>query len=38
MEEVANITGGIHLHAENDEQLLEAFEFIAFQILVLLIE
>ena len=38
MEQVANITGGTHLHAENNRQLVEAFETIAKQIQVLLIE
>ena len=38
MQEVADITGGIHLHAETDQQLIEAFETIANQIQVLLIE
>jgi Mg-chelatase subunit ChlD len=38
MEEVAEIGGGIHLHAENDEELLEAFQTIARQLQVLLIE
>lgn len=38
MEEVATIAKGTHLHAETDEQLVEAFETIARQIQVLLIE
>ncbi len=38
METVADIGGGIHLHAENDEELLEAFQTIAKQLQVLLIE
>ena len=38
MESVANITGGIHLHAENDAQLIQAFQTIAEQIQVMLIE
>ena len=38
MEEVAEITGGIHLHANTDEELLEAFNTIANTIQVLTIE
>jgi len=38
MAEVAEIGGGIHLHADNDEELLEAFQTIARQLQVLLIE
>lgn len=38
MEEVAEITGGLHVHAENDEELLEAFDTIANTIQVLTIE
>ena len=38
MEEVAAITGGTHLHAETDEQLVEAFRTIARQLEVILIE
>ena len=38
MKRVATITGGIHLHAETNSQLVEAFETIAKQIQVLLIE
>ena len=38
MEEVADIGGGIHLHADNNEELLEAFQTIARQLQVLLIE
>lgn len=38
MAEVADIAGGIHLHADNDRELLEAFQTIARQLRVLLIE
>lgn len=38
MREVADIGKGIHLHADNDEELLEAFQTIAKQLQVLLIE
>ena len=38
MREVAEITGGTHLHAENNEQLVEAFRTIARQLQVILIE
>ena len=38
MSRVSETTNGIHLHAENDEELLEAFETIAKQIQVVLIE
>ena len=38
MQEVAEIGGGIHLHAQNDEELLEALQTIARQLQVLLIE
>jgi len=38
MKEVALITGGIHLHAENNAELVAAFKTIAKQIQVLLIE
>ena len=38
MAEVSSITNGIHLHADNDEELLEAFETIAKQLQVVLIE
>ena len=38
MEEVAAITGGTHLHAENNQQLVEAFRTIARQLEVILIE
>lgn len=38
MQEVAEIGGGIHLHADNDEELLEAFQTIARQLQVVLIE
>jgi Ca-activated chloride channel family protein len=38
MERVATITGGTHLHADNNQQLIEAFETIAKQIQILLIE
>jgi len=38
MREVAEIGKGIHLHADNDEELLEAFQTIARQLQVLLIE
>ena len=38
MQEVAEIGRGIHLHADNDEELLEAFQTIARQLQVLLIE
>lgn len=38
MARVAEIGEGIHIHAENDEELLEAFETIAKQLQVLLIE
>ena len=38
MAEVAEIAGGIHLHADDDEELLEAFQTIARQLRVLLIE
>jgi Mg-chelatase subunit ChlD len=38
MQEVASITGGIHLHAENNSDLVNAFRTIAKQIQVLLIE
>jgi len=38
MQQVANIANGTHLHAENDEQLVQAFRDIARQLQVLLIE
>ena len=38
MAEVADIAGGIHLHAKNNPALIEAFETIAKQLQVLLIE
>jgi uncharacterized protein YegL len=38
MEEVAEIGEGIHLHADSNEELLEAFQTIARQLQVLLIE
>lgn len=38
MKKVADEGNGIHLHAENDEELLEAFQTIAKQLQVLLIE
>ncbi len=38
MREVAELGNGIHLHADNDEELLEAFQTIARQLQVLLIE
>lgn len=38
MADVASIGGGIHLHADNDEELIEAFQTIARQLQVLLIE
>jgi len=38
MQEVADIASGIHLHAENDDQLVDAFRNIARQLQVLLIE
>ena len=38
MARVSETTNGIHLHAENDEELLEAFQTIAKQIQVVLIE
>ena len=38
MQEVAQITGGIHLHAETNEQLVDAFRTIARQLEVILIE
>jgi len=38
MQNVAEIGRGIHLHANNDEELLEAFQTIARQLQVLLIE
>jgi Mg-chelatase subunit ChlD len=38
MKKVASITGGIHLHAENNAELVSAFQTIAKQIQVLLIE
>ena len=38
MDNVADETGGTHLHAGSDEQLIEAFETIAKQVQVLLIE
>ncbi len=38
MKQVASITGGIHLHAESNEDLVSAFQTIAKQIQVLLIE
>lgn len=38
MQQVAEIGNGIHLHAENNEELLEAFQTIARQLQVLLIE
>ncbi len=38
MEQVATIANGIHLHAENDSQLVDAFREIARQLQVLLIE
>ena len=38
MEQVATIGSGLHLHAENDTQLVDAFRDIARQLQVLLIE
>ncbi len=38
MAEVADIAGGIHLHAKNNPELIEAFQTIAKQLQVLLIE
>ena len=38
MQDVARISGGTHLHADNNAQLVEAFETIAKQIQVLIIE
>ena len=38
MQEVAEIGSGIHLHADNNQQLVEAFQDIARQLQVLLIE
>lgn len=38
MEEVAEIASGTHLHAENNQQLVDAFRDIARQLQVLLIE
>lgn len=38
MKQVADIADGIHLHADNDQQLLDAFGEIARQLQVLLIE
>lgn len=38
MRDVAEITGGTHLHATNNEQLVEAFRTIARQLEVILIE
>lgn len=38
MAEVADIAEGIHLHADDDQELLEAFETIAKQLQVILIE
>jgi Mg-chelatase subunit ChlD len=38
MEQVADIGEGLHLHAEDDQELLEAFQTIAKQLQVLLIE
>ena len=38
MEEVAEITGGIYIHAVGNEQLVEAFQTIARQLEVILIE
>ena len=38
MQEVAEITGGIHLHAETNGQLVDAFRTIARQLEVILIE
>jgi len=38
MEQVASLTGGTHLHAETNEQLVEAFQTIARQLEVILIE
>ena len=38
MGQVADITGGIHIHANSDEELIEAFQTIARQLQVLLIE
>jgi len=38
MREVAEVTGGIHLHATNNDQLVEAFRTIARQLEVILIE
>ena len=38
MEEVAQITGGIHVHADTDQELLDAFDTIANTIQVLTIE
>jgi Ca-activated chloride channel family protein len=38
MADVATIANGTHLHADTDEQLIEAFETIARQLQVLLIE
>lgn len=38
MREVADITGGTHLHANSDQELVEAFRTIALQLAVILIE
>ena len=38
MQEVAEIGSGLHLHADNNQQLVEAFQDIARQLQVLLIE
>jgi uncharacterized protein YegL len=38
MQEVADLTGGIHVHADTNEQLEDAFKLIAKQIQVLLID
>ena len=38
MEEVAEVGGGIHLHAETNDELVDAFQTIARQLQVLLIE
>ena len=38
MEQVANVGGGIHLHAETNDELVDAFQTIARQLQVLLIE
>ena len=38
MQDVADLTGGTHLHADNNAQLAEAFQRIARQLQVLLIE